>query len=55
MCCASPACRFTFQQAASTTLTQSLQTSWNDFGDTESGVTGYVVQFFAQVRYMHIT
>jgi hypothetical protein len=44
------ACSFSFQQAASTASTTTLQVSWDNFTDTQSGVTGYVVQFFQQVR-----
>lgn len=45
------ACRgYIFQQASTTTSTDTLQASWDNFTDPQSYVSGYVVQFFQQVR-----
>jgi hypothetical protein len=43
-------CRYDFQQASTTKQVSSLQASWDNFTDPQSGVVGYTVQFFQQVR-----
>ncbi|KAF6259953.1 hypothetical protein COO60DRAFT_1700595 [Scenedesmus sp. NREL 46B-D3] len=41
---------YDFQQASTTKQVFSLQASWDNFTDPQSGVVGYTVQFFQQVR-----
>eukprot|EP00879_Flechtneria_rotunda_P023949 GHRR01025369.1.p1 GENE.GHRR01025369.1~~GHRR01025369.1.p1 ORF type:complete len:969 (+),score=296.48 GHRR01025369.1:353-3259(+) len=41
---------YNFQQASTTDMAQSLQASWDNFTDAQSGVAGYTVQFFQQAR-----
>lgn len=39
-----------YKQSSSTDDAKSLQASWDPFSDPQSGVAGYTVRFFKEVR-----